>query len=659
MAKRILPAYPLFVKDPYFSIWSPADEPNGADTVFWTGEHKKRLYGLARIGGKTYSFLGAIGAEKAECTKIGVTAFTTEYTFRAGEAELHVRFVSPLPPDDTELLRSPVCYMTYTCSEEAELMLLAGEELCYNPDCPDKRIRGGSAAVEGGEVAFFGLGRQFRLSNNFDAAGADWGYYYLSGSRARFVSEKELRLLTGVKFSKGSYLFASCRGREGQFFLAFDDTVSIDYFGELLKGFEGTAIEAICKTRKTLPAIEKELSDFDETLKRRAEPFGEEYYPILCASLRQSVGAHKAVYGRDGELLFLSKECCSNGCIATVDVSYPSIPLYLLYAPELVRGMLRPILRFARSPVWEFPFAPHDCGTYPSCTGQVYGLNDGEEASEELLCALRGPERGTRFPLYVLPSGKNVYLRKYQMPVEESANVLIMLAACYRADGKLTLTRLHYDLLERWAGFLAENGLHPESQLCTDDFAGHLGNNVNLAIKAAVGLACFALLADAVGEEADAKRFRAEAERFASVILAARREGVLPLTYDSEEETFSLKYNLFFDKALSLGLFPQELLERETELCLKKQNRYGTPLDNRKDYTKSDWIVWTAALTDDPEKRRALFRPLKRFLEEGADRIPFTDWFDTVTGRTMGFRNRTVQGGCFALLLRGFYAERG
>ena len=61
-----------------------------------------------------------------------------------------------------------------------------------------------------------------------------------------------------------------------------------------------------------------------------------------------------------------------NGCIGTVDVSYPSIPIFLKYCPELVNALCRPVLEFASMPVWTEDFAPHDVGRYPLATGQVY-----------------------------------------------------------------------------------------------------------------------------------------------------------------------------------------------------------------------------------------------------------------------------------------------
>lgn len=124
------------------------------------------------------------------------------------------------------------------------------------------------------------------------------------------------------------------------------------------------------------------MSAFDDKsqsdIAAKCDGFSDEYYNVIVASLRQSIVAHKLV--SDDDLLFLSKECWSNGSIATVDVSYPSFPLYLPYNPELAKGMMRPILKFARMPVWNFDFAPHDADTYPACNGQGYGVKKSVEA---------------------------------------------------------------------------------------------------------------------------------------------------------------------------------------------------------------------------------------------------------------------------------------
>jgi hypothetical protein len=83
----------------------------------------------------------------------------------------------------------------------------------------------------------------------------------------------------------------------------------------------------------------------------------------------------------------------------------------------------------------------------------------------------------------------------------------------------------------------------------------------------------------------------------------------------------------------------------------KIQNKYGLPLDNRKDYTKLDWITWTATLTQNRADFEGLIEPIRTFLNETPDRSPMTDWYQTKTAKKVGFTARPVVGGVFAQLL--------
>lgn len=75
------------------------------------------------------------------------------------------------------------------------------------------------------------------------------------------------------------------------------------------------------------------------------------------------------------------------------------------------------------------------------------------------------------------------------------------------------------------------------------------------------------------------------------------------------------------------------------------------PLDSRKEYTKSDWILWCASMTDDREKVDALIAPIAAYVNETPSRVPFSDWYETVTGEYCHFIARSVQGGIFMPML--------
>lgn len=664
--ERIFPAYPLFVKDPNFSLWSFTEELNESNVRSWWGAEKS-IYGFIKINGNTYCFLGngadfqGYGVKRAKQIALGVSAFSTDYVFSIGDVTLRLKFVSPLPLNDLETLSLPVCYMEYGIEGgEAEISLFVGKAVAYNEEFEkNAEVCGAVMRLDGFESAVLGRRRQLFLSTNGDECGADWGYWNVAGEEAFYTDERGMTayLIGGYKpataVGRERYVAAVNKSKSGIIAFAYDDIVSIDYYGDFRKGYylqNHSLTDALETVWNGYAEIDARLAAFDTDLKQRAKPFGKAYLDILYASLRQSIAGHKLVTDKDGKILFLSKECGSNGCIATVDVSYPSMPLYLLYNTELVKGMMRPIIDFARMPIWAYGFAPHDAGTYPNCCGNIYGFNAANKCTGKLFKPRDSAD--TWYPVYLLPATDGLYDMKYQMSVEECANLLIMWYACYAKDNDISFFAENADLAEKWVSYLVKNGLKPEEQLCTDDFAGHLKNNLNLAIKATVGIACYAELIKATGKKEQSKEFRKTAERFAEEIVKfSNGFSHMPITWDADDTTYSLKYNFAFDKVLHLGLFPQELLEREVDCYLQKADKFGTPLDSREKYTKSDWLTWVAALTDDAGKREKILSGIDVFLKESPDRVPFSDWYYTDNGRHEQFRARTVQGGCFILLL--------
>jgi hypothetical protein len=202
-------------------------------------------------------------------------------------------------------------------------------------------------------------------------------------------------------------------------------------------------------------------------------------------------------------------------------------------------------------------------------------------------------------------------------------------------------------MILEWAGYLKAKGLDPENQLCTDDFAGHLAHNVNLSVKAICGLGAFAKLCDLRGDRAKATEYIKLARSFAAKWVKEADDGDhFRLAFD-KPGSWSQKYNLVWDRILGLKLFPESVARKEMDYYKKVQNAYGLPLDNRQTYTKLDWVLWTATLTQDRADFEALVDPVFRFLNETPDRSPMTDWYQTKSGRKVGFTARPVVGGVF------------
>ena len=191
----------------------------------------------------------------------------------------------------------------------------------------------------------------------------------------------------------------------------------------------------------------------------------------------------------------------------------------------------------------------------------------------------------------------------------------------------------------------ARFGQDPSNQLCTDDFAGHWAHNANLSVKAIMGIAGYSEIARMLGFNDVADEYATIAKKMAVKWEEMANEGDhYRLAFD-REDTWSQKYNMIWDKMWGLNLFPNNVIDKEINYYLTKQNPYGLPLDSRKDYTKSDWIMWTAAMSSDQVTFEKFVDPLYKYINETVSRVPVSDWYDTKTAQMTGFKARSVIGG--------------
>lgn len=643
---------PLVLHDPYFSIWSNTDHLYDADPTHWCGA-RQQLRGYVTVDGTVYCFLGDREYHETICQKeVDVTPTATQYLFENEKIILTVRFTSPLLLEDFTLVSRPCTYVDFRVERktdcEVRIDFLASSDLVQSRK---DALVGGTGSRKETEswpaFTYAWMGRAFQkpLGSSGDHVTIDWGYVYLASGEADAAfryDENDGKLYCRLPFGKEK--------QSAGLVIAYDDLLSINYFGQWRKAYwtekYADILDAVGASLADREKVLARSAAFDEDLLKKAEAAGGEEYALLCCfGYRHAVAAHKLITDEEGNVLFLSKENDSNGCIGTVDVSYPSVPLFLLYDTEYVKGMLRPVFRFAACPVWEYDFAPHDVGRYPYAWGQVYGLSD--EKKQEF----SGEQGAVYPPFYSWPEGSGIYDFRYQMPVEECGNMLILTEAVCMLDGKADFAVPYMETLKKWTQYLIRYGADPGEQLCTDDFAGHLSHNVNLSAKAIMGIEAFARLAGRLGRKEEAEEYHKRAKEMAADWEKRAAAGDHYALAFGSPETWSLKYNLVWDKFFGSGLFSDEVYEKELDWYGRKTNEYGVPLDSRRDYTKSDWILWCAAMAGDKEKAAKLIRPVAHYLENTKTRVPFSDWYETVTGEYCHFIARSVQGGLFMPML--------
>jgi hypothetical protein len=655
------PAVPLAVRSPYLSTWLAADALPGVWPTFWNG-HITAMCGIARIDGVGYRFLGDMSLPNRpplpsmRQTALRITPTRSVFVLAQAGIEVTVEFLSPVEPGDLRRQSMPLSYVSAHArstdgrAHAVSLYFDISGEWTYGDT--NARITWDRTQTPAAGTTLLSLtstpANPAVLQENNEGAG--WGTVVwttaLTSSVTYQIGQDSLVRAAAVDNGRLDNVvdtqYRSINDRWPVF--AFnvdlgavdrptdDVVISIGHIREpaisylatplppLWKSYFATWPDMVAFFHTDRPAASQRADRLDHRITSDATRAGGPQYAAICAlALRQAYAGTELV-SHDGKPWAFLKEISSDGNVSTVDVTYPAMPVFAYLDPGYLALLLAPLFDYAERGGWPKTFAQHDLGSnYPRAAGH----NDGNEED---------------------------------MPVEESANMLIMSAAYLRHADQGTahpFASAHYAILKQWADYLVDNALDPQFQNQTDDFTGFIGHSVNLALKGIVGIGAMSLVATAAGNPADAAHYLSVARDYITQWVGKAQDSTgahLKLAYD-QPGTWSLKYNGYADDLLGLGLVPQAVANAEAAWYLSRANTYGVPLDLRHTYTKGDWEMWTAAwLRDEPDITRVLIESLYEFLTTSASRVPFTDWYETVTNRQNGFQARPVVGGMFALL---------
>jgi Domain of unknown function (DUF4965)/Domain of unknown function (DUF5127)/Domain of unknown function (DUF1793)/Domain of unknown function (DUF4964) len=645
------PAIPLVAVDPYFSIWSFANHLTYDSTRHWTGKPMV-MESMVRIDGKAYRIMGSAPSTVTPAQQVSVRVFPTRttYTFRAGPIVIRLGFLTPDLPHHLHVLARPVTYLTWTAQsfdgKSHDVALFYDNNASFVINEPSEAVvwsRHGAGTLS---VLRMGTARQAILAKAGDRVKIDWGYVYVAAEKEPGLQEvaanqklvqdsfsqrgtlprlDDLRMPRAANEGWPSLAVAWNLGEVGaqpvsrHLILAYDEIYPIEYFHVRLRPYwEGGGVRVdrmLQNAARDYEGLRAECERFDQELSGElARAGGPEYALVTSLAYRQAFAANKLALSPTGNLLMFLKEISSCGCAQTVDVIYPESPFLLLLNPHLLEDSLVPLLDYARSGKWPYPFAPHDLGTYPLDNGRI-------------------------------PS------RMENMPVEESGNMLLMVAGIAKAEGDASFARRYWSLLSQWARYLNNQGLDPGNQLCTDDFTGLLAHNANLSLKAIEALGGYAMLAKMLGDRQVATSYWNTAQDYARKWTRMANDGDHTRLAFDRPGTWSQKYNLVWDRVLGLNLFAPEVAQREVSWYEKQNTYFGFPLDSRLAYTKLDWESWCATLAPSNAVFRALFTGLYNFANQTPTRVPLSDWSWTTDGTQVGFQARPVVGALYMKLL--------
>ncbi|KAL8689069.1 MAG: hypothetical protein Q9218_005177, partial [Villophora microphyllina] len=361
-----------------------ADLPSSSPQ-FWAGQNLT-LGVLARIGGQTFSLLGVSdlpsGVQPATVLSAEYTSTHSVFTLTAGNATLKLDFLSPVSPSNYIRQSLPFSYMTVSASNTGR----ASVQVYADIDETWTGQSGNTAA----NSSISGQTSVFQLSVNGAATYAQnamdqalWGQSVF-GVRSSNSSQSTLQSgspasVRGLFAANGTLSGATPAYGTGDVVALAEDlgsvassasiTYAIGYTRDAAVNYLGKArasyytatykdpISAVCHFFDDYADAAAESSSLDSNIDSKATNVaGTNYSDIVALSVRQAYGAADLTIPGDtldtSDLMLFLKEISSDGNVNTVDVIYPTFPLFYVMDPEYIRLVLEPVVQYLEMGRW-------------------------------------------------------------------------------------------------------------------------------------------------------------------------------------------------------------------------------------------------------------------------------------------------------------------
>ncbi|KAK3650978.1 hypothetical protein LTR56_006029 [Elasticomyces elasticus] len=589
-------------------------------------------------------------------TSFSYTSTRSIFTMDAGPVSLKITFLSPVTPNDLLRQSMPITYLSIEVqsadddNHDVQLYTdVSAEEWASGDRNQIAQWDYGVTGPDGG-VAYHKFWRQNQQEFSEGSQQASWGYWYYatenvtgltfqSGAdvdvRGQFTASGALNNTKDTNYRAIAsdypvFGYAIDLGSVGSisvesvFTINLAQEKSIQFDGA--DGVQGLSTYWTSSYSDDLSALDFFYNDYshvsvlctdlDNKIATDSNAISPDYLTLTSLALRQAFGG-LAVVGDSSDPLIFLKEISSDGDISTVDVIFPAIPVLLYTNPTLLKLLIDPIFTYTEAGHFtQGTYALHDLGYFPSA------IKAGTETQ----------------------------------PLEECGNMLIMALSYSQRTGDTGYLSKHYDTLKQWTNYLVEDSLIPSNQISTDDFAGSLANQTNLALKGMIGIQAMAMIANMTGHPSDGSNFSGIAADYISqwqTLGVASDKTHTTLSYGNDS-SHGLLYNLYADALLQTNLVPKEIYQMQSDFYPDVAEEFGVPLDTRHSYTKSDWEIFCAAIAA-PSTSDLFISAIAKWLNVTPANGPTTDLYETASpgdfaAGTTKFIDRPVVGGWFAHL---------